>query len=209
MWSSKKRTSSLSNALHVNNKLNEFVSNSGFGPQGPTGPIGIQGPKGLDGTASFTGATGEQGPTGQGRVGPIGQRGPQGPTGTPKSIIGGSAKTTNSQTTFLGLFKNENSLIDESQVQYAMPFSGTLSKFYVILNKPAITGINTGSRTFTIRKNEISTSVTVTFNNSSTTITSDTINTVSFSEGDRLSVSSACSGTTQNDIEVRWTALFS
>jgi hypothetical protein len=206
MWSSKKRTSSLSNALHVNNKLNEFVSNSGFGPQGPTGPMGIQG---FAGNTTNTGATGYTGPTGQGRVGPIGQRGPQGPTGTPKSIIGGSAKTTNSQTTFLGLFKNENSLIDESQVQYAMPFSGTLSKFYVILNKPTITGINTGSRTFTIRKNEISTSVTVTFNNSSTTITSDTINTVSFSEGDRLSVSSACSGTTQNDIEVRWTALFS
>ena len=132
MWSSKRKTSALSNALHVNNKLNEFVSNSGFGPQGPTGPIGIQG---FSGNTTNTGATGYTGPTGEGRIGPIGQRGPQGPTGTPKSIIGGSAKTANSQTTFLGLFKNENSLIDEYQVQYAMPFSGTLSKFYVILNE--------------------------------------------------------------------------
>ena len=125
MWSSKKRTSALSNALHVNNKLNEFVSNSGFGPIGPTGPIGIQG---FSGNTTNTGATGYTGPPGEGRIGPIGQRGPQGPAGTPKSIIGGSATTTNSQTTFLGFFKNENSLIDESKVQYAMPFSGTLSR---------------------------------------------------------------------------------
>ena len=206
MWSSKKRTSALSNALHVNNKLNEFVSNSGFGPQGPTGPIGIQG---FAGDTTSTGATGYTGPPGEGRIGPMGQRGPQGPTGTPKSIIGGSAKTTNNETTFLGLFKNENSLIDESQVQYIMPFSGTLSKLYIFLNKSATTGLNVGSRTFTIRKNGISTSVTITFNNSSTTIKSDTTNTVSFSEGDLLSIASLCSGTTQNDIEVRWTALYS
>jgi hypothetical protein len=206
MWSSKKRTSALSNALHVNNKLNDFVSNSGFGPQGPTGPIGIQG---FAGNTTNTGATGYTGPTGEGRIGPIGQRGPQGPAGTPKSIIGGSAKTTNSQTTFLGLFKNENSMDNESDVQYIMPFSGTLSKLYIFLNKSATIGIYAGSRTFTIRKNGISTSVTVSFNNSSTTIKYDTTNTVSFSEGDLLSISSACSGTTQNDIEVRWTALFS
>ena len=206
MWSSKRKTSALSNALHVNNKLNEFVSNSGFGPQGPTGPIGIQG---FSGNTTYTGATGNRGPTGEGRVGPIGQRGPQGPTGTPKSIIGGSAKTTNSQTTFLGLFKNETSLIDESKVQYAMPFSGTLSKFYVIMTETATIGIYTGSRTFTIRKNGISTSVNVSFNNSVTFIKNDASNFVSFNEGDLLSISSACSGTTQNDIEVRWTALFS
>ena len=206
MWSSKKRTSALSNALHVNNKLNDFVSNSGFGPIGPTGPMGIQG---FSGNTTYTGATGYTGPPGEGRVGPIGQRGPQGPAGTPKSIIGGSAKTTNSQTTFLGLFKNDNSIDNESDVQYIMPFSGTLSKLYIFLNKSATTGLNVGSRTFTIRKNGISTSVTVTFNNSSTTIKSDTTNTVGFSEGDLLSISSACSGTTQNDIEVRWTALYS
>jgi hypothetical protein len=206
MWSSKKRTSALSNALHVNNKLNEFVSNSGFGPIGPTGPIGIQG---FSGNTTNTGATGYTGPTGEGRIGPIGQRGPQGPAGTPKSIIGGSATTTNSQTTFLGFFKNENSLIDESKVQYAMPFSGTLSKFYIIINETATTGIDTGSRTFTIRKNGISTNVSVTFNNATTLIKNDATNSVSFNEGDLLSISSACSGTTQNDIEVRWTALYS
>jgi hypothetical protein len=206
MWSSKKRTSALSNALHVNNKLNEFVSNSGFGPIGPTGPIGIQG---FSGNTTNTGATGYTGPPGEGRIGPIGQRGPQGPAGTPKSIIGGSATTTNSQTTFLGFFKNENSLIDESKVQYAMPFSGTLSKFYIIINETATTGIDTGSRTFTIRKNGISTNVSVIFNNATTLIKNDATNSVSFNEGDLLSISSACSGTTQNDIEVRWTALYS
>jgi len=90
-----------------------------------------------------------------------------------------------------------------------MPFSGTLSKLYIVINKTATTGVNTGSRTFTIRKNGTPTNVTVTFNNAMTLIKNDSSNFVSFNEGDLLSISSACSGTTQNDIEVRWTALYS
>ena len=209
MWSTKKRTSALSNSLHVNNMLNEFVTNSGIGPQGPTGPIGIQGITGLPGNASNTGATGPTGSTGQGKIGPIGQRGPQGPPGTPKSIIGGSAKTTNSETTFLGLFKNENSLTDELQVQYAMPFSGTLSKFYVIINKSALTSGGVGSISFVVRKNRVNTNVNVTFNNTVTLIASDATDSVIFNEGDLLSISATCSGDAENDIEVRWTALYS
>ena len=176
------------------------------GATGPTGVAGLAtntgatGPTGRDGSATNTGATG--------RTGPTGYTGPTGQSFVQKSIIGGSGiNTKNNATNYFGLFNNTAGTT-ETDFQYIMPGAGSITNFYAFINKTATATFEpTGSRTYTLRKNGTNTTITVTFNNNTTQVANDT-SVVSFVEGDKLSFSSTFSGTTQQDIDVNWTATF-
>ncbi|NDH69279.1 MAG: hypothetical protein EBY22_15540, partial [Gammaproteobacteria bacterium] len=140
-----------------------------------------------------------------------GYTGVQGPTGqsiTPKTMISGSGvNTKNNATNYFGLGTNTAGTT-ETDFQYVIPGAGSIINFYAYINKTATTsGENNGSRTYTLRKNGTNTTISVTFNNNTTQVANDT-SVVSFVEGDKISISSTFSGTTQQDIDVNWTATF-
>jgi hypothetical protein len=177
------------------------------GPEGPTGPAGI-GERGMTGPAgqSFTG------PTGRGCRGPTGE---PGPAGANISMLGGlsviSTTSDNINLRYFGAYASNigtsNTLSvtsTESNVVTLMPFNCLISNFYVYLDTAP--GSET-SYTFTIRKNNIDTSVSVNISNLSNS-GSNLVNSVIFNAGDILTLSStptlSPSATAPNLTSIRW-----
>lgn len=82
----------LTEVIHKNIIINQYISNGFGGPQGPTGPTGTKGPSGdtgpngAIGPAGIRGLSGPTGTTGpDGTLGPTGYTGPTGSTGLPGS----------------------------------------------------------------------------------------------------------------------------
>jgi hypothetical protein len=122
-------------------------------------------------------------------------------------INGSGINTKNNATNYFGL-GSTTAGTTEADFQHVITDAGSITKFYAYINKTATTsGENNGSRTYTLRKNGANTSVSVTFNDNSTRVANDT-SVVSFAEGDKISISSTYSGSTQQDIDVNWTATF-
>ncbi len=169
------------------------------GPTGATGATGEQGPVGPQGPAGPTGAQGEQGPIGpqgpQGPPGPIGPIGPMGPPGPPGpqgpagpagangtsgSAIGGNYANTGNNNF---LFPWGTTSGTEANTNIPLP-SGKASKLVVSLTVAPGAG---QSATVTIRKNGVNTALTCTVSGTATTC-ADTVNSVTFNDGDLLSV---------------------
>jgi concanavalin A-like lectin/glucanase superfamily protein/collagen triple helix repeat protein len=162
-----------------------------IGPQGATGATGAQGPIGPSGPVGSqgpTGATGAQGPVGppgpvgpQGPTGVIGATGTAGANGTSGSAIGGNYPNTGNNNFLMPWGATTSGT--EANVSVPLP-SGTASK--LVVNLTAAPGAG-GSATIRIRKNGGNTALTCTVSGTATTCT-DTVNSVSFSDGDLLSI---------------------
>jgi hypothetical protein len=173
------------------------------GPQGPTGSNqGITGPTGLQGVTGPTGIQGIQGVTGptgiQGVTGPIGIQGIQGVTGPTgiqgiQGIQGVTGLTGQGVTGVIwlnpqGAFSSTNYVTFGQSSNYnnsllVIPRSLTITRMSVVLTT-APTGAST--RTFTLYKNNIATSLSVLF------VVSETFksatDSISFVAGDTFSV---------------------
>ena len=151
---------------------------SGSGPTGSAGTDGATGPQGPAGADGATGPAGPQGPAGaDGATGPAG---PAGADGTSGSLLGGNyGNTANGD--FLSPF---NPAVG-SEANTSLPVSsGTASKLIVALD----TAMGGGeSVTLTLRKNAVDTALTCTVGVGSSSCT-DLVDSVSFADGDRLSV---------------------
>ena len=186
-----------------------------IGPQGPTGPQGIpgatgsQGPMGSQGPAGVTGASGPIGPAGPvGPQGIPGATGPQGPMGPSAIIIGGGTGSTNlsgSANRFVAAF-HSNVNAAENAVSQLMVISGELSYLSVRLdNSPN----GTNSYTFTIRKNGLDSNLSCTILGSATSCSDDDpSHSVTFDEGDLISVKAVPSSPSPAARTMRWTAKF-
>lgn len=140
------------------------------GSTGATGPIGQIGPMG------------QQGPVGPpGPPGPPGATGAPGANGTSGSAIGGNYPNTATNNFLIPWNASTNATEANSNVP--MP-SGKASKLVVNLTVAPGTG---QSATLTLRKNLANTALTCTVSGTSTTCT-DTVDSVTFSDGDLLSI---------------------
>lgn len=140
------------------------------------------------GDVGATGATGAQGPMGpQGPIGPDGPTGATGATGAPGadgtsgSAIGGNYSNTGSNSFLMPWGVTTSGT--EANVNVPLP-SGTASKLVASLTAAPGAG---GSATITIRKNGGNTALSCTVSGTDTTCT-DTVNSVTFSDGDLLSI---------------------
>ena len=156
------------------------------GPQGPQGEIGPMGPAGADGAVGPQGPQGDAGPVGpagaDGAVGPQGEQGPAGPAGadgTSGSLLGGNYSNT-SDGNFLSPFNPAAGGEDNTNLPVS---SGTASK--LIVNVGVLGAGN--SVTLTVRKNAVDTALTCTVNAGEASC-SDLVDSVSFADGDLLSV---------------------
>jgi hypothetical protein len=167
------------------------------GATGADGPTGAQGATGAQGLTGATGATGAQGVAGAtGATGADGPTGPQGPIG-----LTGATGATGSQ----GLAGTSAALVagnhpNVSDGQFLMPWditqsstessedipvaAGTASRLILRIGT-ALSGSQTA--TLTLRKNGADTAVTCTVPNNGTSCT-DYVNSVSFADGDILSI---------------------
>ena len=140
------------------------------GPAGTTGPTGPAGPMGPAGPTGPTGATGATGPAGA-----------PGANGTSGSAIGGNYPNTGNNN-FLIPWGSSTSTT-EANANVPLP-SGTASKLVVSLTVAPGAG---QSATLTIRKNGGNTALTCTLSGTATTC-ADTADSVTFSNGDLLSI---------------------
>ncbi len=140
------------------------------GDTGATGPMGPAGPKGPMGPTGATGAMGPQGPPG-----------PAGANGTSGSAIGGNYANTGTNNFLIPWGSTTNAT--EANANVPLP-SGKASKLVVSLTVAPGAG---QSATVTIRKNGVNTALTCTVSGTATTC-SDLVNSVTFSNGDLLSV---------------------
>jgi hypothetical protein len=127
--------------------------------------------------------------------------------GLTSSIIGGGtggANLQNNQIDFVPVFNSNVSNVELENQQF-MPVAGTVSNFYVILNKSP--GTNHWY-TFVVRKNGANTPVTCTISGTATT-GSDLTNSVSFAAGDYISIMSNFSPSHPTASAMVWTAKFS
>jgi len=166
----------------------------GQGPPGPQGPPGES-------------AIGQIGPTGtQGNIGPTGPQGNIGPEANMNSMLGGLASLSligsNIGDRYFGAYVAGIDLEGtptESNATTIIPFNCTISNFYVYLTTPP--GIFR-SYTFTIRKNNINTSIVVSIANDNV-LDSNTTNAVSFNSGDTFTIISTPTNA-PNFTNIRW-----
>jgi len=145
------------------------------GPTGSTGPTGRTGPTGNAGSTGVTGPTGGTGATGAGATGPTGTTGATGATGTTGATgaapaYGGMlfwgldlAPVLADGTVALNPFEGFTSVTGDS-VKYVPPEPGTIDRLTVFYN---VTdgGASNGVTVYTLRKNGVNTTLTVTMNN--------------------------------------------
>ena len=153
--------------------------------------IAQRGATGAVGATGATGATGDQGPAGpQGLPGPPGPVGPQGETGpkgdpgangTSGSAIGGNYPNTATNNFLIPWSGTTNAT--EANANIPLP-SGKAGKLVVNLTVAPGTG---QSATLRIRRNGVNTALTCTVSGTATTC-SDTVDSVTFNDGDLLSV---------------------
>jgi len=175
------------------------------GPTGAAGPIGPAGPTGSVGPTGATGATGPVGPAGP--LGPSGPTGPAGPTGatgatgapgangTSGSAIGGNYPNTGNNQFLIPW--SDSSSATEANADIPLP-SGTASK--LVVSRVVAPGAG-HMVTITIRKNGVNTGLTCTISGTATTCT-DTANSVTFSDGDFLSILHTETGAASSRIRV-------
>lgn len=152
------------------------------GPPGPSGPAGPQGSPGADGAPGPPGPSGLTGPQGSpGADGAPGPQGPAGANGTSGSVIGGNYSSSGGTTKFLIPWGADTP--NEVEAGIAVP-SGIARKLVVNLSVAPGAG---RSVTITVRKNEMNTALSCTVAGANTTCI-DTGNSITFGDGDRLSV---------------------
>ena len=133
--------------------------------------------------------------------------------GSGASMIGGFAKDIKkANTTYFGLFAGSNDVNADANENFCfnyMPFNCTISNLYIYLVGNPGSGQN---YKFTVRKNAVDTSLNVTVSGSASTppplfVESNLVNSVTFSQGDRFTISAIPSSSSATDnIDVRWTA---
>ena len=176
------------------------------GPTGFTGPTGaastVTGPTGFTGptgaASTVTGPTGFTGPTGAastvtgptGFTGPIGPTGQTGPTG-PVSNGGVLFFNSGSNLVNTNYLTNDAQASVENQAQWPALTTSTCQNLTISLS--ASPGVG-NTRTFTIRKNGVNQTLSVTISDGSTT-GFDNTHTVSFSQFDLLSLQHTRTGT--------------
>jgi hypothetical protein len=143
--------------------------------------VALQGETGATGAPGEQGLVGPQGP--QGEKGDTGAIGPPGANGTSGSAIGGNYPANTSNNDFLMPWGVTSSAA-EANVSVPLP-SGTASKLVVSLTAAPGAG---GSVTIRIRKNGVNTALTCTVSGSTATTCTDKVNSVTFSDGDLLSI---------------------
>jgi collagen triple helix repeat protein/beta-propeller repeat-containing protein len=143
------------------------------GPPGEPGPPGAQGPAGPQGPPGPQGEKGEKGDTGA--------TGPAGANGTSGSAIGGNYANVGNNNFLMPWGTNTGGT--EANFNVPLP-SGTARKLVVSLTAPPGAG---GSATVTIRKNGSNSALACTVTGTATTCT-DTANSVTFGDGDLLSI---------------------
>jgi hypothetical protein len=174
------------------------------------GPVGEQGPAGPAGIGE-RGMTGPTGPTG------IGSIGPTGPTGTNISMLGGLAvisTTSDSRNiSYFGAYVASTSLnvtSTEANTVTIMPFKCSISNFYVYLTTAP--GDPASGYLFTIRQNNVNTSLSLSISGSSNS-GSNLISTLVLNAGDKLTISCnpivSGSGTAPNLTSIRWSCQLS
>lgn len=169
--------------------------------QGPQGIVGPAGPAGI-GPRGWTGMTGE------GFTGPSGMQGPAG-SGVGVTMIGGYnvLGSQPTQTLYLACFGAGSTFgvtvtNTETDAIAIIPFDCILSNFYAYLSG-SIGPQPEKSYTLTIRKNQVNTSLIITISGSNVQ-GSDTTNSVSFSQGDQITISLVPSGGAAQ-AAIRWT----
>ena len=95
-------------------------------------------------------------------------------------------------TTYSDTEGNDSASTTEANVGNIVPFSGTIRNLYIDVNTNTL---NSGSAVFTLMKNGVATSLTLTVAFGVVSITGDTSHTVTVSAGDRISIRAACTGT--------------
>lgn len=93
----------------------------------------------------------------------------------------------------------------ESDVQQIMQVAGTVTNFVVRLTGTA--GASPKQYVFTVRKNGTNTALTVSITGTTQTTATDTVHSVSFAEGDLISVESAPTNT-PTARAIKWGAMF-
>ena len=154
------------------------------GSTGDTGPTGYTGDTGPTGFTGYTGYTGSTGPTGY--TGFTGYTGYTGPTGPGDFIYynSGGALTNN----LYQLFGAEKGI--EAQAQILIGKTLTISKLKV--NLVAAPGVG-ATRTFTMRKNSVNQTLTVSITGVATT-GSDLVNSFGVVSGDLISLQHTAAG---------------
>jgi hypothetical protein len=163
------------------------------GPVGPPGPLGLTGPLGPKGDTGLTGATGPTGLTGP--AGPLGPKGDTGLTGAtgltgptgPTGLTGPVGPSAGVQYMFVGRGASGDWLApsgstatgtpNQLRSQGVIPVACTADVFYVVQT------VDTGSTTYQLLKNGITTQVTCQIGIGQTAC-NDTVHTVSFAAGD-------------------------
>lgn len=84
-------------------------------------------------------------------------------------------------------FSNQNFAATEADVSWATPLAGTIKNLTV--RTTSVVGFGSPVTVITVRKNKSATGLTLTMNQTTETTTSDSTHSVSFSAGDRLTVS--------------------
>lgn len=103
------------------------------------------------------------------------------------SVFADHATTTYSDTE-----GNDSASATETNVGNIVPFSGTIRNLYIDVNTNTL---DSGSVVFTLMKNGVATSLTLTVSFGVVSITGDTSHTVTVTAGDRISIRAACTGT--------------
>lgn len=190
------------------------------GPQGPigpqgadgaTGPVGPQGPIGAQGIAGDTGPVGPQGPQGiQGETGLQGATGPQGPQGASGSsdrhYMGNSnAGNLGNGTAYLAasgaLDPQNSSRLAAAEMPVPAPCSATT--IYVALSSAPGNG---KSRTFSLFKNGINTTLSCVISNTNTVCQGN--DTITLSTGDMVAFRSTSSGNpSSSNARYFWTCI--
>ncbi len=149
------------------------------GESGPQGPIGAIGPSGDFGPTGATGGIGPTGPSGAGATGATGQAGANGTNG--KTLLSGSGNPNEGTDKYSasGAFTEAT---DEADRQTILS-SGTVSTLIVKVSTPP----GSGSWTFTVRKNGVSTALTCSVTGTDTTC-ADSTHPELFGSGDLFSV---------------------
>ncbi len=119
-------------------------------------------------------------------------------------ISGDNATLGGTDAGFFPLFNQASNVqTTEADVEQIIPIACTLQNFRVLLT--AAPGVG-DSRTFTVRKNGVDTSITVTIEDTDTTGTSS--NTASFVAGDKATVETTSSGAGTSNAKFRWACEF-
>jgi hypothetical protein len=177
------------------------------GPAGATGATGSAGPAGATGATGSAGPAGATGATGVGVAGPAGATGATGAAGAtgaggPAQIFTGNVLNNTNGNFFFNLTAAGDVTVNGDfpnfyQQSSPMPAACTFDALYVTNSAWNNQGSAPGTVTVTLYKNNVATSMSVSFNSAvqNTTAVTDTTHTVSVVAGDSVALFASGSGT--------------